>query len=249
VKIISKNRVVKIGISIQLHFMKLPEPAELATALQLNGYAILPNCISKEECLSLVKEYESHAIYRGVIDMERYRFGKGQYKYFSYPLPEFIQRIREQVYPMLVGVANKWMVQLGLEKQYPALHSDLIELCRLKNQLRPTPLILKYEMDGYNTLHQDLYGEIFFPFQMVIALSQSGEDFTGGEFILIEQVPRAQSKAEVIHLNQGDGLLFTTNFKPVKSCKGYYKANIKHGISRVRSGKRFALGIIFHDAS
>jgi len=228
--------------------MKSIESAEIANALQLNGYAVLSNYLTKEECFDLAKDYDCTDIYRSVINMERYRFGKGEYKYFSYPLPEFIQSIREQVYPKLVHLANTWMTQLGIEKQFPALHRDLIDQCQQKNQLRPTPLILKYESEGYNTLHQDLYGEVFFPFQMVIVLSQSGEDFTGGEFVLVEQVPRAQSKAEVIHLNQGDALIFTTNFKPVKSSKGFYKANIKHGVSRVRSGNRYALGIIFHDA-
>ncbi len=228
--------------------MKSINLAEIATPLQLNGYAVLPNFLSKEACMALVKDYDRADLYRSTINMERYRFGKGQYKYFSYPLPEFIQCIREQVYPQLVQVANIWMNHLAIDKQFPALHSDLIEQCREKNQLRPTPLILKYEMDGYNTLHQDLYGEVFFPFQMVIVLSQSGEDFTGGEFVLVEQVPRAQSKAEVIHLNRGDTLIFTTSFKPIKGSKGFYKANVKHGISRIQSGNRYALGIIFHDA-
>lgn len=240
--------MVKIDESVQFSFMNSPEPTEITSALQLNGYAILPNFLSKEDCFALVKEYDRDDIYRSVINMERYRFGIGEYKYFSYPLPDFIQNIREQVYLQLVHVANTWMTQLGIEKQFPALHRDLIDQCHQKNQLRPTPLILKYEIDGHNTLHQDLYGEVFFPFQMVIVLCQSGEDFTGGEFVLVEQVPRAQSKAEVIHLNLGDALIFTTNFKSVKGSKGFYKANVKHGVSRIRSGNRYALGIIFHDA-
>jgi hypothetical protein len=180
--------------------------------------------------------------------MERYRFGKGQYKYFTYPLPDEIQKMRETMYSILVDVANTWMRQLGIDKEFSNDHQQLIAQCQSKNQHRPTPLILRYEKGGYNTLHQDLYGEVFFPFQMVIALSQSGVDFTGGEFVLVEQVPRAQSKVEVIHLDKGDGLIFTTNFKPVKSNKGYYKANIRHGVSSIQSGVRYALGIIFHDA-
>lgn len=244
----SKNRVVKIDRSLQIRIMKLIEAAEITSDLQLNGYAVLPNFLSKKECLSLVKDYDHPDLYRSIINMERYRFGKGQYKYFSYPLPEFIQSVREQMYSQLVYVANTWMTKLGVEKQFPDSHCDLIDQCHHKNQLRPTPLILKYEIDGHNTLHQDLYGEVFFPFQMVIVLSQSGEDFTGGEFVLVEQVPRAQSKAEVIHLNRGDACIFTTSFRPVKGSKGFYKAKVKHGISRIRTGNRYALGIIFHDA-
>lgn len=228
--------------------MKEIDSAAFGDSLDGKGYAIIQNYVTENIGNSLIENFEKDELYRSIINMERYRFGKGQYKYFSYPLPDDIQKIREAIYPSLVDVANTWMKQLGIDKVFPSEHAQLISQCQSKNQYRPTPLILKYEKGGYNTLHQDLYGEVFFPFQMVIALSQSGVDFTGGEFILVEQVPRAQSKAEVIHLDKGDALIFTTNFKPVKSSKGFYKANIKHGVSPLRSGNRYALGIIFHDA-
>ena len=180
--------------------------------------------------------------------MQRYRFGKGEYKYYSYPLPTCIQSLRTNLYKPLALIANDWMNQLSKEIQFPREHSELIGQCRTKGQLRPTPLILHYETGGFNTLHQDLYGEIYFPFQVVFPLSQVGVDFEGGEFVLVEQIPRAQSKAQVVSLNQGDALIFTTNFRPIKGIIGYYKANIKHGISPLLSGERYALGIIFHDA-
>ncbi|MBI3220410.1 MAG: 2OG-Fe(II) oxygenase [Bacteroidetes bacterium] len=228
--------------------MKEIDATELHKSLQESGYAIIQNYLSDYLGDSLIHNFDKNELYRSSVDMERYRFGKGLYKYFTYPLPDDIQKMRERIYPLLVEVANNWMGHLGINKEFPTSHHELISLCHSKNQLRPTPLILKYQKGGYNTLHQDLYGEVFFPFQMVIVLSQPGVDFTGGEFVLVEQVPRAQSKAEVINLNKGDALIFTTNFKPVKGSKGYYKANIKHGVSTIRSGVRYALGIIFHDA-
>jgi hypothetical protein len=181
--------------------------------------------------------------------MERYRFGKGEYKYFDYPLPFTIHALREILYRCLVPVANQWMKSLSLNSVFPDTHDQLIELCREKNQRRPTPLILRYEAGGFNTLHQDLYGDIFFPMQTVVMLSEPGKDFDGGEFIIVEQLPRAQSKAEVVHLDQGDALIFTTNFRPVKGAKGYYRARMKHGVSEIKSGIRYTMGIIFHDAA
>jgi uncharacterized protein len=181
--------------------------------------------------------------------MERYRFGKGEYKYFGYPLPELVQQIRKSLYPGLSKVANNWMELLKIQNRFPDNHDDLLKICHSHNQLRPTPLILRYEAGGFNTLHQDLYGEVYFPFQVVFVLSQPGTEFSGGEFVMTEQVPRAQSIARVVTLEQGDGLIFTTNFRPVKSSKGYYRAVMKHGISEVTSGVRHALGIIFHDAT
>jgi hypothetical protein len=181
--------------------------------------------------------------------MKRYRFGKGEYKYFRYPLPPAIHVLREELYKPLSKIANDWMQKLYIDVQYPEQHIDLIEKCREKNQHRPTPLILHYKVGGFNTLHQDLYGEIYFPFQVVLVLTQHGRDHEGGEFVLTEQVPRAQSKAEVIMPNQGDAVIFTTNFRPVKGSRGHYRANMKHGVSEIKWGERFALGIIFHDAA
>jgi hypothetical protein len=179
--------------------------------------------------------------------MKRYRFGEGEYKYFQYPLPSLIQSLRENLYAPLSHLANAWMKQLSIATTFPEHHRELIEQCHAKGQARPTPLILHYQAGGHNTLHQDLYGEIYFPFQVVIALTQAGRDFEGGELILTEQVPRAQSKAEVVSLNQGDAAIITTNFRPVQGTRGYYRANIKHGVSVVKTGERYTLGIIFHD--
>jgi hypothetical protein len=181
--------------------------------------------------------------------MQRYRFGRGEYKYFNYPLPGLLQKIRESFYPSLATLANEWMNRLGIETTFPLHHEELIAECRNKGQNRPTPLMLRYDSGGYNTLHQDLYGEVYFPFQTVFVLSEKGKEYDGGEFVLIEQLPRAQSRAEVIHLNIGDALIFTTNFRPVKGTRGYYRAKMKHGVSPLTSGIRYALGIIFHDAS
>lgn len=180
--------------------------------------------------------------------MKRYRFGEGEYKYFQYPLPPPIQNLREELYTPLSTLANEWMKLLDIDKQFPTTHAALIEQCHQHHQTRPTPLILRYTSGGFNTLHQDLYGDVYFPFQAVIVLTQKDVDHEGGELVLTEQVPRAQSKVEVIAPHQGDVLIFTTNFRPVKGSRGYYRATIKHGVSKVKSGERYALGIIFHDA-
>lgn len=221
----------------------------IAQDLSTKGFTRLPALITAQECQAFKSFYDEPTRFRSVINMQRYRFGQGEYKYFSYPLPPLIETLRSTWYPLLVPIANNWMQALGIETAFPEQHADFLEQCHAKQQLRPTPLILRYEAGGYNTLHQDLYGEIYFPFQMVIALAQNGRDYEGGEFVMTEQVPRAQSKAEVITLNQGDALIFTTNFRPVKGTRGYYRAAMRHGVSEVRSGIRYALGIIFHDAT
>jgi len=217
---------------------------------QLNdhGYALVNNVLARDQCDHLANGYESKELYRKTINMERYRFGLGEYKYFSYPLPGIIEQMRQGIYPYLAPVANNWMKVLNINKQFPASHSELIEQCHAHQQARPTPLILRYDKGGYNTLHQDLYGEIFFPMQLVLFLDKPGKDYEGGEFVLIEQRPRAQSKAIVLKPGKGDTLIFTTNFRPVKGSKGYYRVNMKHGVSEVTSGRRHTLGIIFHDA-
>jgi hypothetical protein len=217
-------------------------------SLNEKGYAFIKGILSKEECEHLSGMYSDSHLYRNVINMQRYRFGKGEYKYFNYPLPPVLQVLREELYQPLSILANEWMQKLSLQINYPKNHQQLIDTCKAHQQIRPTPLILRYEAGGYNTLHQDLYGEIYFPFQVVLALTQHGRDFEGGQFVLTEQIPRAQSKAEVLTPDQGDAVIFTTNFRPVKGIKGYYRVNMKHGISEVKSGVRYALGIIFHDA-
>ncbi len=216
--------------------------------LHNKGYALIPGILQDDECLQLIADYDQQEHYRKTVVMERYRFGLGEYKYFSYPLPALIQQMREQLYPKLASVANMWMNALGIDQRFPEQHHDLLQRCHNAGQLLPTALILKYGKGGFNTLHQDLYGEVWFPMQAVLILNEPGKDFSGGEFVLTEQVPRAQSKAIVLKPRKGDLLVFTTNFRPVKGSKGYYRANMRHGVSEVESGERHSLGIIFHDA-
>ncbi|HTE02305.1 MAG TPA: 2OG-Fe(II) oxygenase [Mucilaginibacter sp.] len=218
---------------------------------QLNdrGYALVKNVLTPAECDTLVWQYDDKSLYRKTILMERYRFGLGEYKYFNYPLPGIIEQVRSEVYPHLAPIANNWMRALNIDKHFPKNLPELLEQCHQHNQTKPTPLILKYGKGGYNTLHQDLYGEVYFPMQLVLFLDEPGEDYNGGEFVLIEQRPRAQSKAIVLKPGKGDMLLFTTNFRPVKGTKGYYRVNMKHGVSEVTQGERHTLGVIFHDAA
>ncbi|WP_159467465.1 2OG-Fe(II) oxygenase [Dyadobacter sp. 3J3] len=213
-----------------------------------NGYCLLPKIVHDDACNALINSYDNSAFYRKTIVMERYRFGSGEYKYFQYPLPDLIQNIRESIYPKLATIANKWMQVLHIDKTFPDSFSELQVLCHANNQTKPTVLILKYGKGGFNTLHQDLYGEIFFPMQLVLFLNEPEVDYQGGEFVLMQQTPRAQSKAIVLKPKKGDILIFTTNFRPVKRSKGYYRANMKHGVSEIHEGNRCTLGIIFHDA-
>ncbi len=223
--------------------------ASVLSETDQKGYCLLPAMLTDSACDELVKQYENEALYRKTVNMEQYRFGIGAYKYYSYPLPAIIHDLRENTYPQLAPLANSWMQMLNVQKQYPPNLSEWLEVCHKAGQERPTPLILRYEKGGYNALHQDLYGEVYFPFQLVVCLSSHENDYTGGEFVLVEQKPRAQSKAIVLKPNKGDLLIFTTNSRPVKGAKGYYGVNMKHGVSEVTAGNRFTLGIIFHDAS
>jgi len=181
--------------------------------------------------------------------MERYRFGKGDYKYLRYPLPESVRALRTETYPYLAKIANDWNMQLNSsEKPFPLEHQEFLNHCHHAGQKQPTPLLLHYEAGGYNCLHQDLYGEIAFPLQLVVMLGQQGRDWDGGEFILVENVPRAQSRAEAITADQGHGVIFTTRYRPVRGSRGTYRVSLRHGVSRVRHGTRYTLGIIYHDA-
>ena len=216
--------------------------------LDSKGYSLFESVLTDQECEILIENYESQDQYRKTIVMERYRFGQGEYKYLQYPLPDLIDTIRNVTYSKICPVANRWMHVLKIDQRFPEKHSDFRNLCLEHGQTKPTVLILKYGNGGYNTLHQDLYGEIFFPIQLVIFLNEPGKDYVGGEFVLTEQVPRAQSRAIVLQPKKGDMLLFTTNFRPVKGIKGHYRANMKHGVSTIHSGVRHTLGIIFHDA-
>jgi hypothetical protein len=212
------------------------------------AYAIIPGLLSQQACDELKEGYNDAGAYRKTVVMERHGFGLGEYKYFGYPLPGVIQAIRENIYPKLAPIANTWMKVLKIDKEFPATFNELQALCHASKQVKPTALILKYGRGGYNTLHQDLYGDVYFPLQTVLFLSEGEIDYTGGEFVLVQQKPRAQSKAIVLKPAKGDLLIFTTNFSPVKGSRGYYRASMKHGVSEVHSGERYTLGIIFHDA-
>ncbi|WP_316820261.1 2OG-Fe(II) oxygenase [Pedobacter gandavensis] len=220
----------------------------LTEDLHEKGFGIVSEFLTAAQCEELIKAYNDPDSYRKTVVMERYRFGMGEYKYFNYPLPRLIQSIRSLVYPKLAVVANLWMKALNIPITFPNTHAELLKQCQEKNQTKATVLILKYGKGGYNTMHQDLYGEVYFPLQVVLFLNEPGEDFTGGEFVLTEQIPRAQSKAIVLKPKKGDMLIFTTNFRPVKGLKGYYRVNMKHGVAEVQDGERHTLGIIFHDA-
>jgi hypothetical protein len=212
------------------------------------GFAIIPEFLTTDQCTELIRDYDNIDIYRKTVVMERYRFGLGEYKYFNYPLPNLIQSIIESIYPNLVSIANAWMKALNIATTFPDTHQQLLDQCYSNDQKKATILILKYGTGGHNTLHQDLYGDVYFHIQTVLFLNEPDQDFTGGEFVLTHQTPRAQSKAAALKPKRGDMLIFTTNFRPVKGRKGYYRVNMKHGVSEVYSGERHTLGIIFHDA-
>lgn len=220
----------------------------IETHLHKDGFSTLPTLFTPKECEVMIETYDDASLYRSTISMERYRFGAGEYKYYDHPLLDPIAALRTTLYPHLAPIANAWMEQLRLAPRYPESHDAFIEQCHEQGQRKPTPLILRYEEGGYNCLHQDLYGEVFFPFQVLIMLSDKSA-YTGGEFILVEQIPRAQSRAHVITLSQGEGLIFPTQYRPMTGKRGFYRAGMKHGVGTVRSGIRYSLGIIFHDAT
>ncbi len=222
--------------------------SEVTESMHQKGFAIIQNVLTDTHCEALKQNYSSQDGYRKTVIMERHGYGSGAYKYFDYPLPPIIQTIRENSYPHLASIANDWMKALQTDTVFPLTHEMLLKQCHDHNQFKATALILKYGKGGYNTLHQDLYGEVYFPIQAVLFLSEPEKDYTGGEFVLIEQMPRKQSKAIVLNPRKGDLMFFTTNFRPVKGNKGYYRANIKHGVSEIHDGERYTLGIIFHDA-
>lgn len=236
------------NFNIYIMITSSPDWAAITASLHQNGHALLPQYWSAEECAALAGSYSEDGLYRSTINMERYRFGRGQYRYFSYPLPAPVQAIRETFYPHLAVVANDWMSKLGIPTVFPSHHSEFVQQCHAHHQVRPTCLTLRYEKGGFNTLHQDLYGDIYFPFQVLVVLSRKDTDYKGGEFVMVEQLPRAQSRAQVLQPEQGDAIIFTTNFRPVQGSRGYYRSKMKHGISAVTQGTRHALGIIFHDA-
>ncbi|PYI56567.1 2OG-Fe(II) oxygenase [Paenibacillus flagellatus] len=218
-------------------------------ALDEQGFASIPELLTAEECRDVERLYGEEERFRATIDMARYRFGAGEYRYFQSPLPPLVQMLREAFYPELATAANRWLERLGEEPAYPAELGTFLEECRRSGQTRPTPLVLKYEAEGYNCLHQDVYGDVSFPFQVVVALNRKDEDYAGGEFVLVEQRPRAQSRAHVVALAQGEALVFPTRHRPVAGTRGYYRTTLRHGVATVRAGTRYTLGVIFHDAT
>jgi len=217
--------------------------------LDAYGCAMLDALLSPQECRALAGLYPHDALFRSRVVMGRHGFGRGEYKYFSYPLPDAVASLRDTVYPRLVPIANRWNAAMGSEVRYPDTHAAFLQRCHAAGQSRPTPLLLQYGAGDYNCLHQDLYGEHVFPLQVAVLLSEPGRDFSGGEFVLTEQRPRMQSRVDVLPWRQGDAVIFAVHQRPVPGTRGSYRVNLRHGVSRVRSGHRHTLGIIFHDAA
>lgn len=238
--------VSAIGAPIEAR-VKAYDWTGIRSHLDANGWAMLPGILSPEECRAIAGLYDGGGRFRSRIVMARHGFGQGEYKYFSYPLPDLITDLRASLYTRLAPIADRWNGVMGIDTRYPAALEQFLERCHEAGQSRPTPLLLKYGEGDFNALHQDLYGEHVFPFQVVFLLSQPGEQFTGGEFVLIEQRPRLQSRAEVVPLRQGDAAIFAVHNRPVAGKRGVYRVNLRHGVSRVRSGRRHTAGVIFHD--
>jgi hypothetical protein len=216
--------------------------------LDERGCVVIESMLTVAECRTLVAMYEDDERFRSRVVMAKHGFGRGEYRYFAYPLPPTVQSLRTALYPDLARIANEWNARLGVDTRYPEAHSDFLSLCHEAGQIRPTPLVLRYGAGDYNCLHRDLYGPLVFPLQVAILLSDPHDDFTGGEFVLTEQRPRMQSRAEVVPLAQGDAVVFAVSERPVTGTRGVYRVTHRHGVSRVRSGRRHTLGIIFHDA-
>jgi uncharacterized protein len=213
------------------------------------GCATTGPLLTANECAGLAKSYDTDQLFRSRIVMARHGFGRGEYKYFAYPLPQIVAALRDALYPALVHVANRWNNALGIDLTYPSTHAAYLRRCHADGQRKPTPLVLRYGPGDFNCLHQDIYGENIFPLQVAFLLSEPERDFTGGEFVLTEQRPRMQSRAEVVPLRQGEGVIFPVHHRPVRGTRGTYRVNMRHGVSRLRSGCRHTLGVIFHDAA
>lgn len=216
--------------------------------LASRGFATTGRLVTPAERSMLAGRYDDDALYRNRVVMERHGFGRGEYRYYAYPLPAIVEEFRQAAYPHLLPTANRWTEQLRIPSRFPATLDLMLERCRASGQTRPTPLLLKYGPGDYNALHQDLYGANVFPIQLAILLSEPQRDFTGGEFVLVEQRPRKQSRVHVVALSAGDGVIFSVNSRPVSGTRGYYRTTMRHGVSELGSGKRFTLGVIFHDA-
>jgi uncharacterized protein len=225
------------------------DPAAIGATLDERGFAVTPSVLSPEQCRELRALYKREELFRSRVVMARHSFGQGEYQYLRYPLPPLVEALRQAIYPVLLPTANRWRQQLREGEPFPATLDAYLRRCHAVGQARPTPLMLKYGAGDYNCLHQDLYGELVFPLQLTILLSDPEADFAGGEFVLVEQRPRMQSKAEVVPLAQGQAVIFAVHHRPVAGKRGLYRVNLRHGVSRVRSGERYTLGIIFHDAA
>jgi len=223
--------------------------AQVHADLDAQGAAVIPGLLPRQACAELAALYPRDDVFRSRVVMARHGFGRGEYRYFGYPLPQLVERMRTALYPQLVPVANRWHEAMGLPARFPQQHADFIARCHAAGQQRPTPLLLQYGPDDYNCLHQDLYGEHVFPLQVVVLLSEPGRDFEGGEFVMTEQRPRMQSRPMVLPLQQGDAAVIAVHHRPVRGTRGVYRVNLRHGVSRVRAGQRHTLGIIFHDAA
>ena len=221
----------------------------LAERLDERGHGVIRRLLAPEQCSALVALYRDEAAFRSRIVMSRHGFGRGEYKYFRYPLPPLVAALRGALYPYVVPIANRWNQGLGIDIRFPPAHAEFVRRCHAAGQRRPTPLLLQYGPGDYNCLHQDLYGEHVFPLQVAVLLAEPGRDFAGGEFVLTEQRPRMQTRAQVVDLRQGDALVFAVHQRPVRGTRGFYRVNMRHGVSEVRDGHRHTLGIIFHDAT
>jgi hypothetical protein len=217
--------------------------------LDARGYAATGRIIRSRECADLIALYPTRERFRSRVVMERHRYGVGEYKYFARPMPEIVEQLRTELYGKLVATADRWAERLRSRDSYPDSLSSFLKMCSARGQTKPTPLILRYEEGGYNCLHQDLYGEVAFPLQFTCALSRRGRDFEGGELLLVEQRPRAQSRGEAIALDEGEGIIFANRYRPVAGTRGFHRVNMRHGVSTVTSGVRYAMGVIFHDAA
>jgi hypothetical protein len=236
-----------IAESTDIGIESLDWPA-IRTHLDRSGWAMLERLLPADSCEAVARSYTDDRQFRSQVIMARHGFGRGEYKYFAYPLPPIVSRLRSSLYSHLAPIANAWNESMAIGVRFPEAHADFIDRCHHAGQTKPTPLLLKYEEGDYNCLHQDLYGEHVFPLQVAILLSDPGRDFTGGEFVLTEQRPRMQSRAEVVPLRGGDGVAFAVHHRPVQGTRGPYRVNMRHGVSRLRSGRRYTLGVIFHDA-
>ena len=225
------------------------DASALAGDLEAQGWAVLHDLLTAQQCNEVAGLYSEEEGFRSRVVMARYGFGRGEYRYFSYPLPSLIQQLRTALYPHLAPVANQWHERMGMNARFPTLHDEFIARCAAAGQTRPTPLLLQYGAGDYNCLHQDLYGEHVFPLQVAVLLSEPQHDFTGGEFVLTEQRPRMQTRAAVVPLTKGDAVVFAVNSRPVRGTRGYYRVKLRHGVSKVIDGHRHTLGIIFHDAT